>query len=113
MTNEQILSRELLSYLGTIPQTLKTQGPRFVGELCVCLGNAVLRMAHDLERGQPELYQPLSEHPTSLYALGKQFRELGLELWDKPGDKEVLSLEREIDLLKTRLALIEQKRGAR
>lgn len=114
MTTEKTdLSRILLSELGSIPQQLKKEGYAFtVGQLAVNLGNMVLSLSHSLETG-PQSYQPLDERPESLFALGKSLREIGLLMWEPEKNKERVSIEREIEFLKTRLARIELKGGAK
>ena len=84
MSSNEILRRELLSFLSSYPKELKTQGHGFAGKLGVQLGNALLALSFSLERGEPQVLQSLDESPQSLYALGKQFREVGLTLWDVP-----------------------------
>jgi hypothetical protein len=82
MTQNEILSHELLSFLSSYPQELKSQGHALAGKMAVSLGNAILALSYTLERGKPQLLQPINEPPQSLFALGKQFREVGLQLWD-------------------------------
>jgi len=84
MTENTILSRELLSFLGSYPKALKYEGHGFAGQLAVQLGNTCILLSQYFERDQPQVYQPLEENPQSLFALGKQFREVGLKLWDVP-----------------------------
>lgn len=60
MTENQILARELLCFLGSYPKQFNEQGHGFAGQLAVQLGNAILSASHYLERGQPQLTQPLN-----------------------------------------------------
>lgn len=112
MTENELLSRELLTFLSSHPQKLKDQGQDYAGQLAIQLGNALLALSYTLEKGQPQVWQPLDECPQSLFALGKQFREVGLTLWPDPkqaSDPVVRHLERDVEFLKTRLTNLERQ----
>jgi len=112
MTDNELLSRELLTFLSSIPRNLKTEKHAFAGKLAVQLGNAILSVSYSLERGRPQIWQPVEEDAKTLFALGKQLRDVGLELWEikveTPWSKTV---QADIDGLKTRVSALELRKG--
>lgn len=86
------MSRNLLAYLSKIPaklaqsQDLNTSpaAKRLVAECCLDWGNCLLWIQPQLEPGAPHHEQPLNEGAQSVWALGKQFRAVGMALWDQP-----------------------------
>jgi hypothetical protein len=84
MTNDKAhpaglsISRELLTYLGTLPKNILngSQGPE---EIAINLGNCLIWISSQLEKG-PQIEQGMHESPQSVWALGKQLREAGLEI---------------------------------
>jgi len=111
MTDHTRLIEEVLTFLGSYPQKLKANGHDFAGKLAVQLGNAILTLSYNLEREQPQLFQPLEEAPRSLYALGKQFREVGLSLWDAIPPVEMIQCDpwKQIDGINATLYAIVNK----
>lgn len=83
-------AREVLSYLGSLPKLLHDEGSEAAGKVAVQLGNLLLWIHPDIAPGEAKIEQPLDEHPQTVWALGKQFREVGLKLWDNPKQKDNL-----------------------
>jgi hypothetical protein len=85
------VSRTLLTYLGKVPSSLAHSGEltpaqtrRLLAGLALDWGNCLLWIQPHLESDGPRHEQPLHEAPQSVHALGKQFRAVGLQLWDSP-----------------------------
>ena len=112
-TNLKDQQRNLLSYLGRIPaklaksETKCPQARRLLAEVALDVGNCLLWI---VEPGAPRVEQPLNESAQSVWALGKQFRAVGLALWDSPDvapsdverlAHEVASMARELERLRT------------
>lgn len=107
-------TRNLLAYLGRIPARLAKSNlhdpvaKRLMAETALDIGNALLWVQPGLAPGEPHHEQPLNECAQSLWALGKQFRAVGLALWDTPPAEpsemerlrhEVESMARELERL--------------
>jgi hypothetical protein len=94
MDEQELFKREVLSYLGHLTRLLKGKGPQACGELAVQLGNFLLFVSHELEKTGPKIEQPLDEAPTTIYALAKQFKRVGVDLWNQePRQTEKQRLE--------------------
>jgi hypothetical protein len=109
---------ELLNYLAKLPQTVDHKGPEAIGELAVQIGNALLWLQGTLEPHGHLAETPLHETPQTIYALGKQFRQVGMKLWNaKHAQRDVSIRQMSIDLeaMRDRLTLFEAayvERGA-
>jgi hypothetical protein len=105
MTNDvSHVRRELLTYLASVPKTLRDKGPDSAAEVAIALGNAFLWLRGTLEPHEPPIEVSLDETPQSIYALGKQLRAVGLLMWDKKLPVQNLdrlsAMERDIDRLR-------------
>lgn len=100
------LAKELLVFLSSCPKQLRENGVAYAPKLAVSIGNALRSLSFELERGQPQIFQPFDEPAQSVYALAMQFREVGVYLWDKKPSENWVS---EIDCLKKRVAFLELK----
>lgn len=84
------VAREILTYLGHLPDRINNKQVD-AAETCIAFGNCLLWIHEWLEPGKPKVEDPLNETPCSLYSLGKQFRKVGLTLWeDKQRQKTTL-----------------------
>jgi len=111
MTQNEILTHELLSFLSHVPGELQEHAHGYAGKLAVSIGNALRLISHTIEK-KPDEFTPLGQQAKTLFALAMQFREAGLQLWDaEKTDKSpaVAKLNREVDQLKTRLKNLEGK----
>lgn len=96
--------RELLTYLASVPKTLKDKGPDAAAEVAIALGNALLWLRGTIEPNEPPIEVTLDETPQSIYALGKQLRAVGLLMWDKKlpvqTTDRIAQVERDLDSLR-------------
>lgn len=115
-----LVRSNLLTYLGRTPNKLAhsrdltpDQFNRFLAELCLDFGNCLTWIQGHLEPDGARHEQPLNETAQSLWALGKQFRAVGLALWDSPAAPEsdldrlrheVVSMGRALERLQTSFA---------
>lgn len=92
MNEQNTVRRSFLTYLAKLPSKLAKETPpesrRLVAGVCLDLGNLMLWLQPHVEPGAPNHEQPLNETAQSLWALGTQFRAVGLHLWDSPFDTE-------------------------
>lgn len=116
MNSSLPISRNLLIYLAKIParlaqcQNLTPDTRRLLAELCLDWGNCLLWIQPHLEPDGPRHEQPLSEHAQTIWALGKQFRAVGLALWDAPPvQSETEQLRHEVSNLTLALERIERQ----
>jgi len=82
-------------------------------DIALQLGNCFVWISGKLDTG-PAIEQPLRESPSSIYALGKHFRAVALELMDEkdagpPAIVTVQHLESEMRGLELRLQFLERK----
>ena len=114
--------REILAYLSTLPKKLRTRDTN-EPEIALALGNCLVWVSGLVESG-PAVDQPLTETPTTIHALGKQFCAVAIEMMDHrdagyPVPKEVERLSRLsavescLDAINTRLAHLDLKGGDR
>jgi len=73
--------------------------------VAVSLGNCFIWVSSQLEDG-PHIEQPLSENASSVFALGKQFRLVGLKFWDQK--LEPFQPGTEIALLRAEVARLDR-----
>ena len=85
-TREHI-ARELLNYLGSLPRELHTEGSEATANVAISIGNFLLWTHSVIEPGKPSVEVDIHERAETVYALGKQFRAVGLKLWGKAPEK--------------------------
>ncbi len=84
----QSVKSNLLTYCAGFPQAIVGQGPSEIGKIAVALGNCFIWISGSLDGPGPQIEQPLQESAQSIFALGKQLRVAGLNLWDCKGAVE-------------------------
>lgn len=100
----ETVRREVLTYLARLPKTIQESGNDSLGQIAVQLGNALIWLQPILEPGEPHIEVPLSETPQTIYALGKQLRQVGLHFWDRK-KTDVIDRTAEIEAKLKRLEL--------
>ena len=116
MTDKEILSQEFLSYLSRIPKTLKEHGPSQCGYFALDLGKCLTWVSGHLEPQVRQSYQPLEEKPETLFALGEQFRQVGLHLIDRSAENRAAALDHirhNLEGIERRLAAVEAYHAGR
>lgn len=99
------MRREINTYLGGLPQEIQKNPDRALATVCISVGNLLGWIGPILEKHAPPVYPELGEQPQSLAALGKQFRAVGLDNWDKKPKKTPLDFD--ITTIKTKLVEID------
>lgn len=92
MHKNETVSRNLLTYLSKVPARLAhsrhLNAPeayrRLLAEVALDIGNCLLWLHPHVDPDGPRHEQPLNESADSVWALAKQFRAVGLDLWDSP-----------------------------
>ena len=94
-----LVARECLTYLGRLPNQLLRTPPgarRHCAEVAISLGNWLLWIAPKIEPTAPPCYFHFAGEPDSVAALGRQFRAVGLDLWNMPDDSPESALVRSV-----------------
>jgi hypothetical protein len=100
-TINPLIAREILAYLGNVPRELDAQGTAAAADTAIKIGNCLLWMHGHIAPDEHKIEQPLDEPAQTVWALGKQFRAVGLKLWDKPKSSK---LETRVEYLESCIA---------
>jgi hypothetical protein len=95
------ISRELITYLGNLPRELNEQGTHAAGRVAVQIGNCLLWLHDHIAPHEHKVEQPLDEPAVTVWALAKQFRAVGMKLYDNPSASK---LEKRVAYLEQALA---------
>jgi hypothetical protein len=109
--NPEAVRREVLTYLARLPKTIQENGPEAIGEVAVQLGNCLLWIHDYFESGESHAETPLHETAQSIYALGKQLRQVGLYWWEKRNNSKTDrfdTIEKEIRALQIWIARVDE-----
>lgn len=104
------LKEEILIFLSGLPAEIQKEGNAALPRLTIQIGNILRIISFKLDPKQPEVYQPLHQPAQSIYALAEQFREVGVDLWQKkPRDAWAAQILASLELVQTRMANLEAK----
>ena len=125
MTNDySAVTSNLLAYLARLPremaakQNLDSETRRFIAEIALDVGNLLLWIQPVVEGSVLHKEQPVGESARTVWALGKQFREVALGMWEPvamPVDETAERLRRlteSVDSISRVLAGVVERRGA-